>query len=124
MSRLIGIIERGWPGHYCLAHQCIFRRNTLIISKKVKIVVSTVGNRLSWKNDGTFEEVGINRYFETMVFHALDHDKYDDADITKEIGFSSPWMLNKPGEELRANQMHNNVIKEIVQRIEQGEFDE
>lgn len=38
-------------------------------------VYSSVGNRLSWKNDGTFEEVGINRYFETMVFHALDHAK-------------------------------------------------
>lgn len=48
--------ERGWPGHYCCASDCEFRRNTLLEYKDAKIVVSIVG--IMRMDNETFETVG------------------------------------------------------------------
>ena len=59
--------ERGWPGHFFGARNCMFRRNTLV-SDEVQnrhIVVSTVG--MWWPRD-VVEPIGLNRFYETMCF--------------------------------------------------------
>lgn len=105
--------ERGWAGHFCCADRCLFRRNTLLEYGGLKVVVSTVGRMLNLKGDD-FEPVGFKRHFETMAFVALENDKFNDMDVTKEVAFSSPWALPEPDMELEANDMHENVVKEIT----------
>ena len=64
--------ERGWPGHHCCAARCMFHRNTLLEYGETRLVVSTVGNL---RIDGELETVGLDRYYETMVFEATFVDR-------------------------------------------------
>lgn len=68
-----------------------------------------------------YEELGHERYFETMAFHAQDNG-YWDADVTKEIEFASRWSWPDINQELEANAGHIAVVEEIKERILQGEF--
>jgi hypothetical protein len=110
--------ERGWPGHLCVAERCLFRRNTLLEHKDIKIVISTVG---LYKTENGFETIGgIERYYETMVFYANDDKRYYDADVSREICFNSNWYINKIDADDKANEMHENVICEIIDKLEKG----
>lgn len=121
------ITERGWAGHFICADRCRFRRNTLLEHRRIKIVVSSVG--LMQKSDtyrregeSIFEKIGVERYYETMAFHANKNDKrYFDADVTKEISFRSEWSINIIDADDLANVMHDNVVKEIKKRLLKGE---
>ena len=110
--------ERGWAGHFCAARDCQFRRNTLLEKDGRGIVVSTVGAyRLG--PGGKFEEIGLDRHYETMAFRADMGDVYRDADVSCEIGFSSPWRISITPENTRcvdnlADQMHEAVVAEIA----------
>ena len=87
---MIVVTERGWPGHFCAAQHCIFRRNTLIFDTCLKrgVVVSTIGNYypLGLQKDGP-TEVGYGRLYETMIFEAEEiynnGEKYLDSDVSK-----------------------------------------
>lgn len=114
--------ERGWAGHFICADRCRFRRNTLLECGEIRIVVSTVGlmcNRVEDK----FEQIGHERYFETMAFHAQRvDDRYWDADISRgELSFDSPWAISEVDADDRANDMHETVVSEIARRMENGE---
>ena len=113
--------ERGWSGHFCGSSQCAFRRNTLLEFKNIKIVVSTVGSMRKHNNMGGFdpvEKIGLNRYYETMVFEAIQENKYIEADIEKEMPFDSKWEISKiyDGVDNEANDMHEAVITEIIDK--------
>jgi len=72
--------ERGWPGHYCLGHRCIFHRNTLIEAWGLGIVVSTVGNLqegLAGKRE--IVRIGAGHYFETRLFWANFDNRWKDS---------------------------------------------
>lgn len=120
----VKITERGWPGHFCCSHDCVFHRNTLLEYKDKKVVVSTVGrfqrnifetgyNSILGYNT-FFKPVGLDRYFETMAFMAKDNDKFNDADVSKQVIFDSNWQLDDPDAEIEANEMHDAVVKEIA----------
>lgn len=113
MENQVKRTERGWAGHFICADRCLFRRNTLLEYNGQKVVVSTVGRMLNLKGDD-FESIGFKRHFETMAFVALENDKFNDMDVTKEVAFSSQWTLPEPDMELEANEMHENVVKEIT----------
>jgi hypothetical protein len=115
--------ERGWGGHYILADRCLFRRNTLLVYDDIKIVVSTVGAMFTYKNGvREFETIGNNHYFETVAFHVdKDDTKYYDADIKRQIYFTSPWKIKELDADDRANDMHENVCSEIEQRLIDGD---
>jgi hypothetical protein len=115
------VTERGWAGHFVCANRCYFRRNTLVEHGEIKIVVSTVG--LMPKLDGKgWEEIGINRHYETMAFHADANDKrYRDADVSKQIYFDSEWAIREVDADDRANIMHDKAVKEIWTRLRRGE---
>lgn len=115
-NKEVKITERGWAGHFICAHQCLFRRNTLLEYKDKKIVVSTVGAmRDSRKN---FTTVGHQRYYETMAFHSNKDDvRYHDADVSRQVSFDSPWAIDRLDADDEANIMHDNVVMEIKQRL-------
>lgn len=126
--------ERGWAGHYICSDRCQFRRNTLLhcLENDVRIVVSTVG-AMRDSSGNQFSTIGCNRVFETMVFHARFDDLYWDADILNRIYFKSDWAIQPaiPGKitgelvtfdmDAKANDMHENVVTEILERLEAGE---
>jgi len=112
----VKITYRGWPGHFCAAYQCEFRLNTLIEYKDKKIIVSTVGR---YRSDHTsnYKEVGFGRYYETMAFWSDYEPPFYDANVEEEIDFSSPWYVSKIEDELKANKMHEDVVKELSMKI-------
>lgn len=108
--------ERGWAGHGLISSRCMFRRNTLLQKKDISIVVSTIG---LYYYENKFVEVGINKYFETMAFYSLKTDKkYFDADVSRPVYFDSKSGVNTLGDDNEANDMHENVVSEIIQKIE------
>ena len=117
--------ERGWAGHCIISNDCRYHRNTLLEYKDLKIVVSTIGryipkNRVM-NGDYSFDTVGLDRFFETMAFVA-DKTKYHDADASQQVEFNSKWFLNDPDMEIEADEMHENVIKEISEKMKKNEL--
>lgn len=114
--------ERGWPGHFILCHRCVFRRNTLLTCGDVDIVVSTVG-LLQHDNSKTgFDTIGFDRHFETMAFHAkADDQRYKDADVTRQINFSSDWAIKELDADDKANEMHEQVVAELSAKLKAGD---
>ena len=122
--------ERGWAGHFICAADCLFRRNTLLEYNDIKIVVSTVGlMRSPWGKGselykGSFEEIGIDRYYETMAFHSNKLDtRFHDIDVSRQIDFDSQWSIDRVDADDLANDMHEKVVAELTTRLQEGEFD-
>ena len=112
--------ERGWAGHFCLSYRCEYHRNTLLEYNGVKVVVSTVGRLREDMISNTYMEVGCDRYFETMAFIAKENDKYNDADVTRQVSFDAKWCLPSPYMELEADTMHEDVVMELSKRLVDG----
>ena len=113
-------IERGWAGHFCCSYRCEYHRNTLLEYNGMKVVVSTVGRLRKGMFGYTYEDLGYKRYFETMAFMAKEDDKYNDADVEREIQFDAKWSLPSPDMELEADAMHEDVITELSKRLVDG----
>lgn len=117
--------ERGWAGHFICADSCKFRRNTLLeyndnVNDKA-IVVSTVG---AMYLNGKLEEIGSNRHYETMAFYVdKDSGEYKDADVSNQVYFDSQWAMkwHKGYPDNEANEMHENVVKELTEKLLRGE---
>lgn len=60
--------EFGYAAHFIGASNCLFHRTTQIGS----VVISTVGDYRPFDRDNpsSRKTIGLNRYFETMVFHS------------------------------------------------------
>ena len=112
--------ERGWAGHFYCSYRCEYHRNTLLEYNGVKVVVSTVGRLRKHPIRKIYGEVGHNRYFETMAFIAKEDDKYNDADVEREISFDAKWSLPSPYMELEAEAMHEDVVTELSKRLVDG----
>ena len=115
--------ERGWAGHFIAADSCKFRRNTLLECGDIKLVVSTVGAMYS---GGRLEEIGLDRHYETMVFHVdPKSEDYKDIDVHRQVWFDSPWALKVKKTDkfidLKANDMHEAIVKELTEKLEKGE---
>lgn len=116
--------ERGWAGHFICCHQCRFRRNTLLEYMKTRVVVSTVGNLYI---DDKPEDIGFNRYYETMAFMAMREGEYWEADIERQLSFDSEWAIDEEALEREgdhidnfANEMHERVVAEINEKMSSG----
>ena len=112
--------ERGWAGHFCCSYRCEYHRNTLLEYNGIKVVVSTVGRLRKGGTRKQYVEVGHGRYFETMAFMADEDDKYNDADVEREISFDAKWCLPSPDMELEADAMHEDVVTELSKRLVDG----
>lgn len=119
---MIKIKERGWAGHFICSDKCMFHRNTLISDGETRVVVSTVGNMVL--NSQSLVNIGHDRVYETMIFHAKEEGGYIEADVSKEIFISPNNRLSES--ELRddmdnqADEMHEANVAEIVRLIENG----
>lgn len=114
--------ERGWAGHFICSDRCLFRRNTLLSCGEVKVVVSTVGLMRDPLNESRFQEIGLDRHFETMAFYSKkDDQRYHDIDVTRKIDFESPWSIGEIDADDKANLMHETVVEELVAKMEKGE---
>jgi hypothetical protein len=112
--------ERGWAGHFICAERCLFRRNTLLEYKKIKIVVSTVGLLVI---DEKVTTVGSGRYYETMAFHTDNKDKrWNDIDVQKQVNFESEWAIDEIDAEDKANDMHECVVAEISKKMQEDYY--
>jgi hypothetical protein len=68
-----------------------------------------------------FVEVGLDRHFETMAFHAKRVDeRYWDADVCRQIDFDSPWSISEIDADDVANDMHEAVVDEITKGLKSG----
>lgn len=118
----VKVTERGWAGHFICADRCMFRRNTLIECGDVKIVVSTVGNMNPPTGyTGTENQnIGYNRYYETLVFQAHVSDGYYEADTSKQIEYNGKWSIDRLDwdTDLEANEMHDNAVRYFVDKFE------
>lgn len=118
--------ERGWAGHFCAAHDCNFRRNTLLERGETRIVVSTVGN-FSPRAEGRLRKqeqwIGYERFYETMAFLAEKRGQYWEADIRQQLSFRSPWSIEilEEDTDLAADAMHETVVVEFTERLTNGE---
>ena len=124
--------ERGWAGHFICAQDCFFRRNTLVELGNVSVVVSTVGLMRRQVN-GEYEkpqEIGYDRFYETMSFMA-DDSVYRDANVSLEINpIDTKWRIS--GKEMKeqgdsidnvANDMHENYVNVIEKMLINGEIE-
>ena len=112
--------ERGWAGHFCLAYRCEYHKNTLLEYNGMKVVVSTIGRLRDDTISHTYKELEYGRYFETMAFIAKEDDKYNDADVTRQVSFDAKWCLPSPYMELEAEAMHEDVVIELSKRLVDG----
>ena len=123
--------ERGWAGHFILADECSFRRNTLLQYGSKYIVISTVGGcrPRQGENVGEMRDIGVDRYYETMAFRSDASDKiYHDANVSEDVYASnSKWAINKKeldenGSEIDniANKMHENYVDAIEKMLIDG----
>ena len=117
------VTERGWPSHFVSAHKCLFRRNTLIEGDCDSVVVSTVGLMLN-KETMEIEQIGVNRYYETIVFGAKEEGHYIEADVGDERcpDSQSTIMANSvydlpEGVDNIANEMHDKIVAEFLARL-------
>jgi len=116
------VTYRGWAGHFICAHDCRFRLNTLIEHGERRIVVSTVGHFVG--SDGKVLPLGArNRMYETMAFEAKENGVYWDADVSKDVEFDSVWSIHhiKRDTDAEAQEMHEKVVKELVDKLEKGD---
>lgn len=110
--------ERGWASHYCCADKCLFHRSTLLEFKGKAIVVSSVGRQVNNDRSG-FVRIGVNRFFETMVFYS-ENDNYKDADVKKKLYLDYP-DSNDPCDEIGANDKHDEVVDLFVEKLKKHE---
>lgn len=115
--------ERGWAGHFIACRWCRFKRNTLITKGEKCVVVSTVGNYHPG-GDTDIAEVGVGRYYETMVFEGKQQGAYLDADVTRELSeyfnglsYKSPKDIPSNVDNL-ANDMHEATVASVVKALQ------
>ena len=108
--------ERGWAGHFICSHKCRFHLNTLLEYKSTKIVISTVGMMIT---NNKPEEIGCDKYYETMAFYAKQEDEFVEMDVERPIEFDNNWVIDEPYKDNEANEMHENVVQEIINKIKE-----
>ena len=110
--------ERGWAGHFIGSAQCHFKRNTLVTDSKRGIVISTIGGYHPRGDD--WVEIGLNRYYETMMFLSDMEPPYMDALIEQQIfpDEGIRWEIDRKGQDKKANEMHDNFVKHVVDNFE------
>ncbi len=117
-SSKINIQERGWAAHFIRSDQCTFTRNTLVERGTKKIIISTVGAFKPSVNSEVQPVGGLKHFYETKAFRAVYLNPYWEADPGKELKIMSLSHLNyyRYDSDIKANEMHDDVVKEIIKK--------
>jgi len=121
----ITVTFRGWAGHFCAANDCRFKLNSLVEYNGKKVVISTVGLLDSPASPaGGFSTLdGARNYFETLLFWAKENDKFNDADVSKQIFLDEfKTKYKSPDMELIANDNHYKAIELVSKKLLNGEL--
>jgi hypothetical protein len=101
----------------------MFRRNTLLSLEDQHIVVSTVG-AYRYSHHEEIQNIGPDRYYETMAFIGQQDGPYLEADVCKQVEVHSEWAIRAgdpkglPNDiDNLANQMHEQVVQEITDQF-------
>ena len=122
MTSEVKRVECGWAGHFIGSGMCSFRRNTHLEKNGIWVVVSTVGNMFT-PNSTKASEVGLGRFYETMVFLSDANDnKYHDADVTKQVPTLGDCAISDIDSDNEADAMHEAIVAEITGRMEKGDM--
>ena len=119
-------IERGWAGHFICGVDCNWRRNTLVEDEKGRgIVVSSVGALPGCDRTGIrreWKEIGLNRYYETMMFIAKQDGIFIEADVTQQRYVEGmQWCVSqKPNgkTDLEAEEIHEKHVKYVMENFD------
>lgn len=81
-----------------------------------------MGGSVPLDDSDDWVKIGYNRYYETMAFKAKQDGIYWDADTSKPIDFDSAWAIHdcNNDSEFRANEMHDNVVAELSEKIKKA----
>lgn len=114
----VKVTYRGWAGHLCVASKCLFHLNTLIECGDKAVIVSTVGEYRPDHTKGEMETVGIDRFYETMVFAAKpkDADGFIDIAVDQQLSYDGKWSYN---DEWEANKGHLAAVEHFVSEATQ-----
>lgn len=118
--------ERGWAGHFICGVDCNWRRNTLVEDENGRgIVISSVGALPKLDRNGIrieWQEIGLNRYYETMIFIAKQYGIFTEADVTqKRCVAGLPWCVSqKPNgkTDLEAEEIHEKHVKYVMENFD------
>lgn len=120
--------ERGWNAYLLGSQWCSFKRNTLLQYNGIDIVVATTGNfinPLTYKND---KIPGTNVWYVTIVGMGAEMGDYIELDGSKQISVVAKHDIESEEYsdqfDAEANEMHEEVVAEIIQRLLDGEFNE
>lgn len=119
-------IERGWAGHFICGVDCNWRRNTLVKDDNGRgIVISSVGAlpirdrkgfRIEW------QKIGLNRYYETMMFIAKQDGIFTEADVTQQRYVAGlPWCVAQQPNgktDLEAEEIHEKHVKYVMENFD------
>ena len=118
------VTERGkLITYFSGSKRCLYRRNTLLEFRDIKLVISTLGNLTDL--DNKLVCISGKSYYETRVFHALTDIKrnsYRDIDPERKVKVNTITKINKPDSDIKADQMHEKVIKELTYRLDKGDL--
>lgn len=131
--------ERGFAGHFIMSSDCLFHRNTLVTDGDRHIIVSTVGNcrpsRMSHDGRGPGGqtrpriiiredaiEIGLDRFYETMIFAGVAEGSYIEADVSRQLSCEEPWSI--PGPLLESSDMQADMMHEANVTYVMRHFDE
>lgn len=109
------VVYQGWQGHFLC--DCMFHLNTAVIEGDIIYIVSTVGN---YYYNGERQEIGYNRYFETMVFKGYKEGGFYETDVSDgEVYFEG--YINEED----AQNNHSIIVDKVKKwMIEGGDLDD
>ena len=113
-------------GHFICGVDCNWRRNTLVEDENGRgIVISSVGALPKLDRDGIrreWQEIGLDRYYETMMFIAKQDGIFTEADVTQHRYVAGlPWCVSqKPNgkTDLEAEEIHEKHVKYVMENFD------
>lgn len=117
-------IEQGYPGHFCAARSCEFRRNTALVREDGKaLVVSSVGayQPMDRADSEGYETIGYDRFYECMVFVAeLAACGCYQIRVEAQVYNDEPWAVDDPDDHAKAQAVHENQVAYWMEHFEEA----
>ena len=93
-------------------------KNKLILNDRLDQILAN-----DFKNDSydSFDFINIDFILLNDIYIQItENDKYNDADVTRQVSFDAKWCLPSPYMELEADTMHEDVVMELSKRLVDG----
>ena len=124
---MVKVTHHGYPGHFCCAERCRYHRTSVIhIDGMATYLISSVGAMTPTGGIGNgdgevYDTIGINRFYETMVFKVNPVQEDERGDLLWKMSSGSELDISGLGEEFAfdvADKMHDAAVKKWVKRCD------